>query len=187
MQTTLTRIFIVLKSVSHGFSENQGSISQKSRNFKHFTCPKLGDLQKKKKKTILRLIFRPKSQIQRFFSPKIRWSPKKNRSSPILRLVFRPISENQTFEGGLFSDGGAIFNFLPKIGIKSTKNVRFCILHKPMGGAKPPRPPWLRYWLYQYHRPTAYLIQEGYVARLCASALMIVSHNPVSSTFFLSV
>ena len=47
MQTTLTRIFIALKSVSHGFPENQGSISEKSRNFKHFTCPKLGDLQKK--------------------------------------------------------------------------------------------------------------------------------------------
>ena len=37
--------------------------------------------------------------------------------------------------------GGAIFNFLQKIGLKSTKNVRFCILHKPMGGLEPPRPP----------------------------------------------
>ena len=38
--------------------------------------------------------------------------------------------------------------------------------------------------LYQYHRPTTY-IQGGYVARLpvCASALMIVCHNPVLSTF----
>ena len=27
----------------------------------------------------LRMIFRPKSQIQRFFSPKIRWSPKKKK------------------------------------------------------------------------------------------------------------
>ena len=48
VQTTLTRIFIVLESVSHGFSENQGGISQKSRNFKHFICPNSGDLQKKK-------------------------------------------------------------------------------------------------------------------------------------------
>ena len=53
----------------------------------------------------LRLIFRPKSEIQTFFLPKIRWSPKKKkkkRSSPKLRLIFRPKSEIQTF-------------FLPKI------------------------------------------------------------------------
>ena len=40
------------------------------------------------------------SEIQRFFSPKIRWSPnKKNkkRSSPKLRLIFRPKSGIQTF------------------------------------------------------------------------------------------
>ena len=37
--------------------------------------------------------------------------------------------------------GGAIFNFSQKIGLKSIKNVRFCILHKPMGGLEPPRPP----------------------------------------------
>ena len=43
----------------------------------------------------LRVIFRPKSEIQRFFSPKIRWSPKKKkkkRSSPI-----RPKSQIQRF------------------------------------------------------------------------------------------
>ena len=54
----------------------------------------------------LRVIFRPKSEIQTFFLPKIRWSPKKKkkkkRSSPKLRLIFRPKSEIQTF-------------FLPKI------------------------------------------------------------------------
>ena len=36
---------------------------------------------------------------------------------------------------------GVVFNFSPKIGLKSYKNVRFCILHKPMGGLEPPRPP----------------------------------------------
>ena len=36
--------------------------------------------------------------------------------------------------------GGAIFNFSQKIGLKSAKNVPFCILHKPMGGLEPPRP-----------------------------------------------
>ena len=63
---------------------------------------------------------------------------KKKRSSPKLSLIFRPKSEIQTFEGSCFPMGGAIFNFSQQIGLKSTKNVRFCILHKPMGGARAP-------------------------------------------------
>ena len=44
--------------------------------------------------------------------------------------------------GGCFRMGrGAIFHFSQKIGLKSTKSMRFCILHKPMGGLEPPRPP----------------------------------------------
>ena len=92
----------------------------------------------------LRLIFRPKSQIQTFFFAKnqvVSKNKNKKRSSPKLRHIFRPNSEIQTFEGGLFSYGGVIFNFSQKIGLKTTKNVRFCILHKPMGGLGPPRPP----------------------------------------------
>ena len=39
--------------------------------------------------------------------------------------------------------GVAIFKFSQKIGLKTTKTVRFCILHKPMGGGAraPPGPP----------------------------------------------
>ena len=117
VQTTLTRIFIVLESVSHGFSENSDEISRK---FEGFFRPKSGGLQKKKKKSSpkLRLIFQPESEIQRFFPPKIRWSPKKKkkkRSWQELRLLFRPNSEIQTFEGGLFSYGGGYFQFFTKI------------------------------------------------------------------------
>ena len=38
------------------------------------------------------------------------------------------------------SFGGAVFIFSPKIGLKSTKNVRFCILYRPKGGSSPPPP-----------------------------------------------
>ena len=82
MQTTLTRIFIVLESVSHGLSENSDEIFRK---FEGFFRPKSGGLQKKKKKKKKRSspklspIFRPKSEIQRFFPPKNRWSPKKKK------------------------------------------------------------------------------------------------------------
>ena len=90
----------------------------KHRNpkFKGFFHPKLGDLQKKKKK--------------------------KKRSSPKFRAIFLPkFRKFKRLRGGSFRMGGAIFHFLQKIGLKSTKNMRFCILHKPMGGARAPPPP----------------------------------------------
>ena len=87
MQTTLTRIFIVLESVSHGLSENSDEISWKARKFEGYFRPKSGGLQKKKKK----------------------------RSSPKLRLIFRPNLEIQTFEVRLFSyGGGGYFQFFTK-------------------------------------------------------------------------
>ena len=86
------------------------------------------------------MIFRPKSKIQTFFPPKKK--KKKKRSSPKFRAIFLPISQVQTYEGGSFRMGGAIFHFSQKIGLKSTKNMQFCILHKPMGGVRaPPAPP----------------------------------------------
>ena len=62
VQTTLTRIFIDLESVSDGLSETWGEMSRKARKFKAFFRPKLGDLQKKK-------VF---AKIQSDFSAKIR-------------------------------------------------------------------------------------------------------------------
>ena len=63
VETTLTRIFIALESESHGLFES----SRKARKFKRFFRPKTGGLQIKKKKKrsspILRLIFRPTSEI----------------------------------------------------------------------------------------------------------------------------
>ena len=50
VQTTLTRIFIDLESISDGLSETWGEMSRKARKFKAFLRPKLGDLQKIKNK-----------------------------------------------------------------------------------------------------------------------------------------
>ena len=147
VKTTLTRIFIDLESVSDGLSETWGEMSRKARKFKAFFRPKLGDLQKKKKKGLRQnseWFFGRNPKFKGFFRPKLgdlKKKKKKKGSSPKLRLLFRPISQIQTFEGGLFSNGGgAIFHFSHKIGLKSTKSMRFCILHKPMGSS-PPRPP----------------------------------------------
>ena len=87
-------------------------MSRKDRKFKGFFRPKLGDLQKKKGL---------RQNSGRFFSQ------------------FRKFKR---LRGGSFRMGGAIFHFSQKIGLKITKNMRFCILHKPMGGARaPPAPP----------------------------------------------
>ena len=118
-----------------------------------FLGKKPGGLQQKKKKVF--------TEIGSDFSAKIGKSnnfsaqkqvvskKKKKRSTPKLSLIFRPKSEIQTLFhtesrhlhhnfGTQFPLGGAVFNFSPKIGLKSNKNVRFCILHKPMGGARAP-------------------------------------------------
>ena len=90
-------------------------MSRKHRKFKGFFRPKLGDLQKKKKKKVF-----PK--IHSDFSPEFR--------------------EFNRLRGGSFRMGGAIFHFSQKISLKGTKYMRFCILHNPMGGARaPPAPP----------------------------------------------
>ena len=150
MQTTLTRIFIVLESVLHGLSENSDEISWKAQKFEGFFRPNLGGLQKKKVFAEIETGFSAKIRNSKIFSAQNqvvskKKKKKKKRSSPKLRLIFRLNSEIQTFNGGLFfyGGGGAIFNFSQKIGLKSIKNLRFCILYKPMGeGARaPPAPP----------------------------------------------
>ena len=72
VQTTLTRIFIGLESVSHGLSENWDGISRKAREFKRFFRPKTGDLPKKKKKGLRRnwdRFFGQNPKLKRFFIP----------------------------------------------------------------------------------------------------------------------
>ena len=77
-------------------------------------------ISKKKKKKKKKKVF---AKIQSDFSPKFR--------------------KFKRLRGGSFRMGGDIFHFSQKIGLKSTKYMRFCILHKPTP------PPWLRYWIWQ--------------------------------------
>ena len=152
----------------------------------------------KKKRSLpkLSLIFRPKSEIQTIFLLKNRWSPKNKKqksSSPKLSLIFRPKLEIQTLFhtesrhllhnfGTQFSLGGAVFIFSPKIGLKSNKNVRFCILHKPMGGLElpppPPPPPWLRYCLLSI--PMAHSFVSGMLEKWRGNILSVNSNLSVA-------
>ena len=106
------------KKKKKGLRQNSEWFFDRNPKFKRFLRPKSGDLQKKKGL---------RQNSRRFFSQ------------------FRNFKR---LRGGYFRMGGAIFHFSQKIGLKSTKNMRFCILHKPMGGARAPPapPPWLRYW-----------------------------------------
>ena len=113
--------------------------------------------KKKKKKKVFTEIeadFRSNSEIETFFQPKNRWSPKKEKKKVFTEIeadFSAKIGNSNVFSYRIttstsqlrhpISFGGAVFNFSPKIGLKSTKNVQFCILHKPMGGARAPRPP----------------------------------------------
>ena len=121
VQTTLTRIFIVLELVSHGLSETWDEIPRK---FKGFFGSKSGGLQKKKKKRSspkLGLIFRPISEIQTFDGGE-----------------------------GLFSYGRGLFSiFYKKSASKPPKTCDFAYFTSQWGGGlEPPLPPWLRYWIY---------------------------------------
>ena len=83
-----------------------------------------------------------------FFRPKSSDLQKKKGLHRYRDWFFVQFRKFRRLRGAAFEWGGAIFHFSQKIGLKSIKNMRFCLLHKPMGGLEPPRPPpWLRYWL----------------------------------------
>ena len=121
------------------------------------------------------------SEIQRFFPPKIRWSPKKKkkRSSPKFRVIFRPKSKSQRFflpkirwsqkkkkkvfakiQGDFSSNfafsnvwGGLFSIFHRKSASKAQKTCDFAYFTSQWGGLEPPPPPtWLRYWIYLPHK-----------------------------------
>ena len=131
VQTTLTRIFIDLESVQTVCPKIETKCLGKLGNSKVFSSQNQVISKKKKNRSSPKfsMIFRPKSEIQRFFPPKIRWSPKKkkNRSSPKFRMIFLPISQIQTFEGGLFSYGGGYFPFFTEN--RPQKHKKHAILH----------------------------------------------------------
>ena len=80
-----------------GLRQNSEWLFGRNPKFKAFFRPKLGDLQKKRSSPKFRVIFWPKSEIQSFFPPTIRWSPKKKRSSPKFGVIFWPKSEIQSY------------------------------------------------------------------------------------------
>ena len=145
VQTTLTRNFIVLESVSHGLSENPDEISRK---FKGFFRPKSGGFQKRKKVFAeIETAFSAEIRNSKVFSAQNQVVSKKKKVFTEIETVFWPKSEIQTFEGGLFSYGGLFSIFHKKSASKAPKTCDFAYFTTNGGGSSPPPPPWLRYWL----------------------------------------
>ena len=154
LQTTLTRIFIVLESESHGLSENWDGISRKTRKFKRFFSPNQV-ISPPKKKGLHRNwdgFFGQNRKFRRFFSPnQVISPPQKKRSSPKLSRIFQPKSENQTlFQaeswhllhnfGTQFPLGGCLHFFTKN---RLQKHQKRAILHTLQAneGFDPPPPP----------------------------------------------
>ena len=102
-------------------------------------------VSKKKKKRAspkLRVVFRPKSEIQRFFPPKIRWSPKKKEKKVFTEIEtdFSSNFVNSDVWGGCFPMGG-YFQFFTNT--RPQKHKKHAILHTSQanGVLEPPRPP----------------------------------------------
>ena len=88
----------------------------------------------------LRVIFRPKSEIQTFFSPKIRWSPKKKKKKK--KKVFTKIETD--FSAGFVTfrsvGGDASRNGAELFKIRADFSAKI-VTFRLVGGMHPPHPP----------------------------------------------
>ena len=149
---------VVSKKKKKGLRRNWDWFFGRIPKFKGFFRPKSGGLQKKKKGLCRNWdwFFCRIPKFKGFFRPKSGGLQKKKKKKK--KKVFAEIEtdfsakfgNSNVWGGAVFLWGGLFSIFHKKIGLKSIKNVRFCILHKPMRGARapprPPPPPRLRYW-----------------------------------------
>ena len=87
----------------------------------------------------LRVIFRPKSEIQAFFSPKIRWSPKKKKKKKVFTKIESDFSAGfvrfRLVGGDAFLTGAELFE------IESDFSAIIVTFRLVGGDASPPSPP----------------------------------------------
>ena len=99
----------------------------------------------------LRRNFSESSEIQRFFPPKIRWSPKKKTVFTKIETDFSAKFGNSNVWGGaVFLWGGLFSIFHKKSSSKATKTCDFAHFTSQWGGSSPP---WLRYCLHNTLSP----------------------------------
>ena len=131
-------------------------MSRKDRNFKGFFRPKLGDLQKKKKKKVFAKIqsdFSAEIPNSNIFSAQNQVISKKKKKKKGLRQksgrFFSQFRNFKRMRGGSFCMGGGYFPFFTEN--RPQKHKKHAILHTSQanggGSSPPPPPPWLRYWI----------------------------------------
>ena len=140
LQATLTQIFIVLESESHGF------FGQNRKLPKNRWSPK----KKKRSSPKLRRLFRPKSEIRTVFQPKNRWSPKKKVFTEIETDFLAKFGNSNGFSGRITtttsqlrqpnSFGGGCFYYFSKN--RPQKHQKLAIFHtlQVNEGARAPPP-----------------------------------------------
>ena len=88
------------------------------------------------------MIFRPKSKIQTFFPPKIRWSPKKKKVFAKIQGDFSSnFASSNVWRGALFVRGGLFSIFHRKSASKAQKTCDFAYFTSQWGRLEPPPPP----------------------------------------------
>ena len=100
-------------------------------DFKHKTSKILMSSPK------LRVIFRPKSEIQTFFSPEIRWSPKKKKKKVFTKIESDFLAGFVTFR---LVGGDASRNGLELFEIEADFSAKI-VTFRLVGGMHPPHPP----------------------------------------------
>ena len=112
-------------------------------NSKVFSAQNQVVSKKKKKRSSpkLRPIFWPKSEIQRFFPPKIRWSPKKKVFAEIEADFSAQIGHLNVWGGTVFQWGGLFSIFHKKSASKPPKWCDFAYFTSQWEGLELPAPP----------------------------------------------
>ena len=128
------------------FTEIETDFPAEIRNSKVFSVQNQVVSNKKKRSSPkLRPIFRPKSEIQRFFSSKIKWSPITNNKKKVFTEIetdFPAKFRISNVWGGLFSYGGGLFSiFNYKSASKAPKTCDFAYFTSQWGGARAPPAP----------------------------------------------
>ena len=120
-------------------------MSRKDRKFKGFFRPKVGDLQKKKKKVFAKIQsdFSAEIQNSNVFSAQNEVISKKKKKG--LRQnsgrFFSQFRKFKRLRGGSFRMGGLFFIFHRKSASKAQKTCDFAYFTSQWGGSSPPAPP----------------------------------------------
>ena len=150
LQTNKKKIFTEIQRVFPAEIRNSRVCFQPKSETQGFFRPNAGDLQKKKVSTEIQTGFSAEIGNSRVFLGRMQVISNKKKglhrlwvSSWTKKLHYFGPNNGKSFTtlAPKSFEVGAVFIFGAKIGLKSTRNVLFCIFFRPMGEARAPPPP----------------------------------------------